>query len=125
MDESRIGRLNERQKQCLRLYHAQLEAKEIAKKLGIPPHTVNEHLRDARRILGVGRSIHAARLLAEHERDNSLGAEPFGVDPEQQTEEKKDATLPETTATVARKSRYHLTTLQRLGLIVAIAFLAV
>lgn len=59
--------LTERQKQCLRLLHATLSIKEIARRLDLSPHTVTEHLRDARNIAGVDRSIDAARLLAAAE----------------------------------------------------------
>lgn len=123
-DPDRIARLNPRQREILRLFQ-QFEAKEIAQKLGISPHTVNEHLRDARRTLGVGRSILAARALSEYERDNRIGAEPIGVgseDGERQEGEAIDAGLPEP---IVRKPRYAFGTLQRVGLIVAVAVGAV
>lgn len=67
VDQTHLAQLNERQRQCLRLVHQNFEAKEIARRLGLSPHTVVEHLREARRITGVSRSMHAARALAEHE----------------------------------------------------------
>ena len=117
-----FNRLNQRQRECLRLVYRNLEAKEIARELGLSPHTVVEHLRDARRLLGASRSMHAARMLFEHERDNRVGSDPVGV------------TLPGETANIAsvpatamgaetgkRGNRYSFNYLERLGLIVAIA----
>jgi Sigma-70, region 4 len=50
-EPSDLARLNEREKQALRLFFAGLEAKEIAREFSISPNTVNQHLRDARRFL--------------------------------------------------------------------------
>src|SRR3546814_10879605 len=63
------NRLNERQKECLRLFYANLEVKEIASEIGLSPNTVKKYLLDARRTLGVSRSMQAARILVEYERD--------------------------------------------------------
>jgi DNA-binding CsgD family transcriptional regulator len=60
-------RLSEGQKACLRLVLAHHEIKEIARELGVAPDTVKQRLQAARRLLGVSRSIDAARLLADHE----------------------------------------------------------
>ncbi|MGA1799308.1 LuxR C-terminal-related transcriptional regulator [Sphingomonas sp. 4RDLI-65] len=113
--------LNDRQKQCLRLVYANLEAKEIAIELGLSPHTVNEHLRDARRILGVSRSMQAARLLNEAEDPERSVSRPFGVEVgsvavEQEVE-------PEIVASeaVVGGNRYRLSALQRLGIVVGLA----
>jgi DNA-binding CsgD family transcriptional regulator len=113
--------LNERQKQCLRLVYENLEAKEIAQRLSLSPHTVNEHLRDARRILGVSRSLQAARLLADVEGHERLVPKPFGVDPSPDTVEREDeptAAGPEVPVT---RNRYRLTATQRLGIVVGLA----
>ncbi len=117
-----FSRLNQRQRECLRLVYRNLEAKEIARELGLSPHTVVEHLRDARRVLGTSRSMHAARMLVEHEQDNRLGYEPLGVT--RQGNGANVAAVPVTTMGVAagiRKNRYNLNYLERLGLIVGIA----
>lgn len=124
-DLSHLSRLNERQKACLRLYYQGLEAKEIAREFGISPNTVNQHLRDARRILGVSRSVQAARMLTEAEGHNRLGNDPRRIAAANRADQIKGVGSPETLGASARKYRYRLTTLQRLGLIVAIAFLAV
>ena len=62
MDASRLDKLTDRQKECLRLVFENYEAKEIALKLGILPNRVIEDLRAARKKLGASRSMDAARL---------------------------------------------------------------
>ncbi|KAA0982792.1 helix-turn-helix transcriptional regulator, partial [Pseudonocardia sp. EV170527-09] len=66
MDEKGLSRLPERQKEVLRLVFQNYEAKQIARAIGISPHTVNDHMRAARRTLGVARTMDAARLLANY-----------------------------------------------------------
>ncbi len=113
--------LNERQKQCLRLVYENLEAKEIARTLSLSPHTVNEHLRDARRALGVPRSMQAARMLAKAEGDKRLVPKPIGVD--RPTDADDDGDGPEVAVPEVHVSgnRYHLSMLRRLGMVVALA----
>ncbi len=67
MDADRLARLTEQQRACLRLVSANMTSKEIAPYLGIEPGSVDQHLKAAMRILGVGDRRAAARLLAEHE----------------------------------------------------------
>jgi DNA-binding CsgD family transcriptional regulator len=50
---SRVGALNEREKQALRLLLDGHDAKSAAVTLGLSVHTINEYLRQARRKLGV------------------------------------------------------------------------
>ena len=119
------NRLTERQRECLRLVHANFEAKEIAKALGLSPHTVNEHLRDARRILDASRSMEAARILVAYERDNSPVPDPIGVGAALPAPEGELAPQSEPPSTVARRNRYQLGFLVRTSLIVAIALGAV
>lgn len=64
---SGIERLTERQKEILRLLFSGHDAKSAAAKLGISPYTVNDHLSEARKHLGVSSSRTAARLLADFE----------------------------------------------------------
>jgi len=124
-DPNRLARLNERQRQVLRLYYRNFSVKEIARELKLSPHTVNEHLRDARRVLGVARSMQAARTLIAYEGDNLAVSKPIGGDFDL-PEANKDRAVPvREPAGPVRKYRYRLTGLQRLGLIVAIAFAAV
>lgn len=114
--------LPERQKQCLRLVYENLEAKEVARALALSPHTVNEHLRDARRFLGVARSMQAARLLIEAEGYDRIVSKPIGVPGDsiraEGTEEPRAGGL----EVPVRKNRYGISAFQRLGIIVGLAF---
>jgi DNA-binding CsgD family transcriptional regulator len=78
---SGIQKLTERQREILRLLVNGHDAKSAARHLGISVHTVNEHLREARRSLEVSTSREAARLLqgAEDGTPNSLRPNTFGV----------------------------------------------
>lgn len=67
MDSERLARLTEQQRVCLRLVYAHMTSKEIARMLGIEPGSVDQHVKAAMRVLGVGDRRSAARLLAEHE----------------------------------------------------------
>lgn len=59
--------LTEGQRACLRLYYRQYSAKEIARELNIAPSTVHQRLTASRKILGVARSMEAARILVDAE----------------------------------------------------------
>ncbi|KQW82432.1 helix-turn-helix domain-containing protein [Brevundimonas sp. Root1279] len=59
------GALTERQLQCLRL-SATMTDKDIARHLGLSPHTVSLHIREANRKLGVTDRRSALRRLAEN-----------------------------------------------------------
>ncbi|MFL6856597.1 MAG: helix-turn-helix transcriptional regulator [Allosphingosinicella sp.] len=67
MDQARIDRLTEQQRICLRHVYAHLTSKEIAPLMRIEPGSVDQHIKAAMRILGVGDRRTAARVLAEHE----------------------------------------------------------
>lgn len=58
--------LTDGQRDCLRLVMLHLSSKEIARTLGISPHTVDQRLRVAVRNLGVTSRFEAARMLANH-----------------------------------------------------------
>ena len=60
----RIAGLSSGQLAVLRLVDQHLSSKEIATRLGISPHTVDQRIRAAIRILGVTRRQEAARLVA-------------------------------------------------------------
>lgn len=62
---ARVARLTPGQLDCLRLVHEHLSSKEIAVRLGISPHTVDQRVRQALQILGVERRAQAARLVAQ------------------------------------------------------------
>lgn len=67
METQRLDRLTEQQRACLRLVYRHMTSKEIAPLLGIEPGSVDQHIKAAMRVLGVGERRTAARLLAEHE----------------------------------------------------------
>ena len=124
MNDRNPGQLNERQKQCLRLFYANLGIKEIAAELNLSPFTVRGHLRDARRLLGAGRSMTAARLLVDYERNTFGIATPNRVGLDRDLDDENPAT-PTGLSIGAVRNRYNLGILTRIGLIVAIAFVAV
>lgn len=64
-----VERLNEGQRDCLRLVLAHHNSKEIARQLGVSPHTVDQRLRTAIRILDVQSRFEAARKFAVHDQE--------------------------------------------------------
>lgn len=62
----RLAKLTSGQIDCLRLVDAHLSSKEIAARLNISPHTVDQRVRQSLHILGVERRAQAARLVAQH-----------------------------------------------------------
>lgn len=84
MDADRLARLTDKQRACLRMVYAHLTSKEIAPRLGIEPGSVDQHIKAAMRVLGVGDRRSAAILLAEHEglgTPQPLVYQPPGIDP--------------------------------------------
>ncbi|HEY0414610.1 MAG TPA: helix-turn-helix transcriptional regulator [Allosphingosinicella sp.] len=67
MEQHRVRRLTEQQRACLRFVYAHMTSKEIAPRLGIEPGSVDQHIKAAMRVLGVGDRRTAARILADHE----------------------------------------------------------
>lgn len=59
--------LTDKEKECLRLLLYPMRPKEIATAMGRSVHTVNGHLQEARRKLGVTDSLSAAHMLREAE----------------------------------------------------------
>ncbi|MBA3512626.1 helix-turn-helix transcriptional regulator [Sphingomonas sp.] len=59
-----IEQLTQGQIDCLLLVHQHLTSKEIGLRLGISPHTVDQRIRAALRILGCNRRSQAAKLVA-------------------------------------------------------------
>ena len=59
-----IEQLTQGQIDCLLLVHQHLTSKEIGPRLGISPHTVDQRIRTALRILGCKRRSQAANLVA-------------------------------------------------------------
>ena len=105
----------------MRLFYANLEIKEIASEVGLSPNTVKKYLSDARRAIGVSRSMQAARLLVEYEQDTQSVSPPKRLGVAGEVLDMERALVEELSPASAR-NRYNLTFLQRMGLIVAIAF---
>lgn len=59
--------LTDGQRDCLRLVYNHMKSKDIARVLGVSPHTVDMRLRTAMKTLGVTSRIEAARLLVQEE----------------------------------------------------------
>ena len=59
-----LNKLSAAQVETLQHVYAHRSSKEIARIMGVSPHTVDERLRRAIRILGVNSRIEAARLVA-------------------------------------------------------------
>lgn len=58
-----LALLTEGQRDCLRRVYVHMTSKDIARELGVSPHTVDMRLRTAMKTLGVASRIEAARLL--------------------------------------------------------------
>ena len=67
MDDDRLDRLTEKQRECLRLVNQHKSSKMIAPLLGVTPEAVDQRLKTAVRVLGVTNRFEAALLLARHE----------------------------------------------------------
>lgn len=78
--DDRIARLSPGQLEVLRLVDQHLNSKEIAAELGISPHTVDQRIRGAIRILGVTKRQEAARLVAQAEPYQRLIHQPPYID---------------------------------------------
>ncbi|WP_294394471.1 sigma factor-like helix-turn-helix DNA-binding protein [uncultured Sphingomonas sp.] len=70
--------LSDLEKEVLRLFMTVSDQKELARRIGRSPATVEQRLARARRKLGVGRSIDAALLLAQHEGGGTYGTAIYG-----------------------------------------------
>lgn len=62
--QQRVARLSEGQRQCLILVDQHLSSKEIALRLNISSHTVDQRIRQSLQILGVENRREAARMVA-------------------------------------------------------------
>lgn len=67
MDGVPTAKLTDGQKACLRGVLRHMSSKDIARELGISPHTVDQRLRLAMKALGAGSRVQAAFMLAKHE----------------------------------------------------------
>ena len=64
---ARVAKLTEGQLDCLRLVDQHLSSKEIAARLNISPHTVDQRIRQALQTLGVERRSQAARIVCREQ----------------------------------------------------------
>ena len=62
-----LAQLTDGQRDCLRLVYQHMKSKDIARALGVSPHTVDMRLRTAMKTLSVASRIEAARLLVQQE----------------------------------------------------------
>ena len=69
--------LTDGQRDCLRLVYNHMKSKDIARVLGVSPHTVDMRLRTAMRTLGVGSRIEAARLLVHEESSGETSPDQY------------------------------------------------
>ncbi|SEK03982.1 DNA-binding transcriptional regulator, CsgD family [Sphingobium sp. AP50] len=74
-----IDQLTDKEKECLRLLLYPMRSKEIAIAMGRSVHTVNGHLQEARRKLGVTDSISAAHMLRDAETPQKIEGVNFWV----------------------------------------------
>ncbi|WP_417620164.1 helix-turn-helix domain-containing protein [Parasphingorhabdus sp.] len=66
-----VDRLNDGQRDCLRLVLAHFNSKEIARELDVSPHTVDQRLRMAMRILNAQSRFDAAKKFAAFDQENA------------------------------------------------------
>src|SRR4051794_36652171 len=78
MGDNPIDALSELEKEALRLFLVSSDQKELARRIGRSPATVEQRLARARRKLGVARSLDAALLLAEREGNQTYGTAIYG-----------------------------------------------
>ena len=64
MDDDRLARVTEGQRECLRMVLSHMSSKYIGRALGISSHTVDQRLKQAMRTLGASSRVEAARRLA-------------------------------------------------------------
>lgn len=70
--DTAIERLTQGQIDCLLLVHQLLSSKEIAPRLGISSHTVDQRIRSSLRILGCSSRTKAAQLVASRRKPGSV-----------------------------------------------------
>jgi DNA-binding CsgD family transcriptional regulator len=78
MGDDPIDALSDLEKEALRLFLVASDQKEVARRIGRSPATVEQRLARARRKLGVARSLDAALLLAEREGNSTYGNAIYG-----------------------------------------------
>ncbi len=72
-----LALLTDGQRDCLRLVYNHMTSKDIARVLGVSPHTVDMRLRTAMKTLAVGSRIEAARLLVQDEAGGEVAPDSY------------------------------------------------
>jgi DNA-binding CsgD family transcriptional regulator len=72
-----LMQLTDGQRDCLRLVYNHMTSKDIARLLGVSPHTVDMRLRTAMKVLNVANRIDAARLLVQAEAGGEVAPEAY------------------------------------------------
>ncbi len=85
MDQQSVGRLTDRQKDCLRLVARGFTSKEIGRLLELSPSTVDNHVTAAVQQLGAANRGAAARALADLELGQKLPSQPQHLAQSRQT----------------------------------------
>jgi DNA-binding CsgD family transcriptional regulator len=78
MESDPIDALSDLEKEALRLFMVSSDQKELARRIGRSPATVEQRLARARRKLGVARSLDAALMLADREGRGTYGTTIYG-----------------------------------------------
>ncbi len=73
MNRGNISALTEAQKVCLRHVNDHLSSKDIARVIGISPHTVDTHIRTAIKLLDAKNRFDAAQMLKAYEAKTDQG----------------------------------------------------
>lgn len=68
-EQNPVSLLNAGQRDCLRLVLLYMSSKQIARKLDISPHTVDQRIKVAMRLLGLSTRVEAAQALAAYEQN--------------------------------------------------------
>ena len=79
MRSDNLGRLSERQRQCLRAAARGYSSKEIARQLGLSPSTVNNHIESAKKLVDAADRGEVARALVDFETGHKMPSDPQGL----------------------------------------------
>jgi DNA-binding CsgD family transcriptional regulator len=100
MDQGQFSRVSEGQRACLRLVLLHKTSKDIARELAISPHTVDQRIRTAIRVMGTTSRFEAARALALYENVDPYQAHVYQASHIEQAGTNADEGTPELMATV-------------------------
>jgi DNA-binding CsgD family transcriptional regulator len=113
-DNMSVEKLSPREKECLRLMLQAMRPKDIARATGLSLHTVNGHLKSARRKLGTNDSLTAARIFGAHESPQKIGGASVSGSPPPPQPVEGDCTETTTEAGIrSPRSTYPFSTRER------------